>query len=213
MTEERKVKIFCGTCNGLTNHDVIDFRDVDAHPEEDYKWGQRHYFCQCAGCDSFSYAVRSWTEDDWNEHTDGLDYRWEIYPRGTDVRESIDDVFDLPDKVRVIYLEVIGALNASLPVLTAIGLRAVIEAICKDRAVPGKNLEELIDNLATAGVLSSDQAKILHGHRFLGNVAAHEIKSAKPKEILAALEIAEAMMRTIYVLPQLSASITTGKKP
>ena len=47
----------------------------------------------------------------------------------------------------------------------------------------------------------------------MGNVAAHEIESANPPEIIAAMEIAEAMLRTIYVLPKLSKRIKTGKKP
>ena len=44
----------------------------------------------------------------------------------------------------------------------------------------------------------------------MGNVAAHEIKQAKPREILAALEIAETMMKTIYISPKLSEEIKTG---
>ena len=74
-------------------------------------------------------------------------------------------------------------------------------------------MEQLIDGLASGGVLSSAQAAILHSHRFMGNVAAHEIESANPPEIIAAMEIAEAMLRTIYVLPKLSKRIKTGKKP
>ena len=66
---------------------------------------------------------------------------------------------------------------------------------------------------AASGVLSAAQAAILHGHRFLGNIAAHEVVSPKLRELVAALEIAETVLRTIYVLPELSKQITTGKKP
>jgi hypothetical protein len=103
-------------------------------------------------------------------------------------------------------------MNAQLPVLAAIGLRALIEAICRERNIADGNLEKLIDGLATSGVLSTAQASILHGHRFLGNIAAHEVVSPKPRELVAALEIAETVLRTIYVLPELSKQITTGKK-
>ena len=69
------------------------------------------------------------------------------------------------------------------------------------------------DSFIYYGVLSKAQADILHTHRFLGNIAAHEITAAKPRELVAALEIAENILRTIYVLPELSKQIKTGKKP
>lgn len=212
-TKDKKIKIHCGICKQHTNHIVIAERDVNSHPDEDYHWGETHYFCQCAGCDSYSYATSEWSEDDWNPHTGEMDYTWKTYPRSKNERPLIDDVYELPNKVRSIYQEVIGAVNAQLPVLTAIGLRALIEAICKEQGVKAKNLQKLIDGLADKGVLSQVQASILHSHRFLGNVAAHDIESAKPRELVAALEIAEAMIRTIYILPGLSDEIKTGKKP
>ena len=214
-TKQKKstIRIHCGECGRATNHKVLAERDVRAHPDEGYHWGIDHYFCQCAGCDSYCYAVAEWSEDDWNPHTGEMEYRWKTYPRSKGDRQLIDDVYELPQKIRVIYEEVIGAVNAQLPVLTAIGLRALIEAICRDRGVKARNLEKLIDGLSQNGILSPAQASILHSHRFLGNVAAHEIESAKPKELVAALEIAEAMLRTIYVLPGLSDQIKTGKKP
>ena len=121
------------------------------------------------------------------------------------------DDHHLPAKISAIYEEVIGAMNAQLPVLAAIGLRTLIEAICKERGIVDGNLEKLIDGLATSGVVSTAQASILHGHRFLGNTAAHEVVTPKPRELVAALEIAETVLRTIYILPELSKQITTGK--
>jgi hypothetical protein len=141
-----------------------------------------------------------------------MDLNWKTYPRNATERQAISDNHYLPGKIRTIYLQIIGAMNAQLSIMSAIGLRALIEAMCKDRGINGGNLEKLIDGLAISGALSTDQAEILHGHRFLGNSAAHEIISPKPREIIAALEIAETVLRTIYVLPELSKQITTGKK-
>lgn len=213
MAAKRSVKVFCGECEGYKNHHVITKREVRGHHDEAYHWGEDHYFCQCAGCDTYCYAIAEFTEDDFNNYTGEMDYRWKTYPLSKNARKPIDDLNDLPAKVRLIYQETIGALNAQLPVLTAVGLRSLIEAICVEEGVTGKDLEKRIDALASSGVLSVGQATILHGHRFLGNVAAHEIVSANPRELIAALEIAEAMLKTIYVLPRLSAQIKTGRKP
>ncbi len=207
------MKLFCYRCGKYTNHTVLAEKNI--RPNHDYEgyWGEDHYFGECAGCDAITYAISSWDESDWNPHTGDMDLTWKTYPRSDTARQSMADDHHLPGKISSIYKEVVGAMNAQLPVLAAIGLRALIEAICRDRSIAGVTLEKLIDGLATSGVLSAAQASILHGHRFLGNIAAHEVVSPKPRELVAALEIAETVLRTIYVLPELSKQITTGKQP
>ena len=207
------MKIFCHKCGKHTNHKVIAEEKIGNHPEEDYHWGETHYFARCAGCDAFTYAIETWSEDDWNPQSGEMESIWKTYPRGATERQPIDNENELPTKVRLIYKEVIGSMNAQLPVLSGVGLRSLIESICRDQKITGGNLEKLIDGLATSGVLSKTQADILHTHRFLGNVAAHEITSAQPRELVAALEIAENILRTIYVLPKLSKQVKTGRKP
>lgn len=207
------MRIFCHSCGKKTNHTILKEEKVGSTEHEGYAWGNSHYFARCAGCDAFTYAIESWSEDDWDPNTGEMDSTWKTYPRGSTDRQPIDDVLELPAKVQFIYNEVVGAMNAQLPVLAGIGLRALIEAVCKDQGILGSNLEKLIDGLATNGVLSKAQADILHTHRFLGNVAAHDVTSAKPKELVAALDIAENVLKTIYVLPGLSKQVQTGRKP
>ena len=213
MTKKDTVKLFCHDCGKATNHKVIAEEKIGSSGGDDYHWGQQHYFARCAGCDSFTYAIESWSEDDWNPHTGEMDSTWKTYPRGATERQPMSDADELPPKVQLIYGEVIGAMNAQLSVLAGIGLRALIEAVCRDQKISGGNLQALIDGLATTGVLSKAQADILHGHRFLGNAAAHEVTSASPRELVAALDIAENVLRTIYVLPKLSKQVKTGRKP
>ncbi len=206
------MKLFCYRCGRYTNHAVLAQKSIHSNPDYEENWGEDHYFGECAGCEAVTYAVSSWHESDWNPHTGEMDATWTTYPRAITARQSMADHHHLPGKISSIYREVVGAMNAQLPVLSAIGLRALIEAICRERNVHGGNLENLIDGLATSGVLSAAQASILHGHRFLGNIAAHEVLSPKPRELVAALDIAETVLRTIYVLPELSKEITTGKQ-
>ena len=207
------MKTFCHQCGKSTNHTIIAQEKIVSASDDEYHWGETHYFARCAGCDAFTYAIESWSEDDWDPQTGDMQSTWKTYPRGVSERQPIDDEYELPAKVRAIYREVIGAMNGQLPVLSGIGLRALIEAVCREQGIEGGNLERLIDGLATKGVLSQAQADILHTHRFLGNVAAHEITSAQPRELVAGLEIAENVLRTIYVLPKLSKQVKTGRKP
>ena len=61
------------------------------------------------------------------------------------------------------------------------------------------------------GLLSKKQAEFLHNHRFMGNEAAHEMVAPKPEHLVAALDIAETLLKTIYVLPKMADKIK--KKP
>ena len=208
-SSKKSIKIFCGRCGRDTNHHILCERSEGSKKDDDYHWGIDHYFVQCAGCDNYCYALSRWDEDDWDPYSGEVTIHWDTYPVSKGQRPSIDDSDELPNKVNIIYREVIASINSNLHILSAIGLRTLIEAFSKDRGVNGNNLEELIDALAQNGILSNEQAKILHGLRFMGNVAAHEIKQAKPREILAALEIVETMMKIIYISPKLLEEIKT----
>ncbi len=205
------IKIFCGECGKDTNHNILCKRQISSHPEDPYPWWKNPYFCQCAGCDAYSYAVEFYGEDDWDPITGEPHTHWKTYPTSVGERTAIEGSRYFPAKIASIYLEVISAINSQLLILSAIGLRTLIEAICKNQGTVGNNLVQLIDGLAANGILAKRHADILHSHRFLGNVATHELKKAKPIELLAALEISENMLKTLYIIPEISKTIKTGK--
>ena len=211
MPTSTRIRVYCGSCQRDTNHVILCRKDFGSQPDDEYWWSQSHYFCECAGCDNICYAISTTTEDDYFGGDESKDSAWKTYPSREGERQPIERTYTLPNKVRVLYEEVVEATNAELSILAAVGLRSLIEAICKDRGVTGGNLSELIDGLSVNGILSTSQAEILHSHRFLGNVAAHEVQRARREEILAALEIAENMLKTIYILSKLSDEIKTGK--
>jgi hypothetical protein len=205
------MKAYCPTCKKHTNSDVLKEETRGSSSDDDYNWTEIHYFLKCCGCDTLSYAVATTTEDDWDPRTGEHYASWKNYPAGNAARTEMDDWHNFPPKIAAVYKEIIGAMNAQPPVLAGIGLRGLIEGICNEKSVPGADLKQKIDGLASAGIMASAQASILHSHRFLGNIAAHEIVAARPKELIAALEIAETVLKTLYILPALSAEIKTGK--
>jgi hypothetical protein len=127
-------------------------------------------------------------------------------------RIPLFDQKDLPPKTYRIYIETIKCFNRGLHILAAIGLRAIIESVCLEQKVKGGNLQKGIDRLATEGHLLKAHADFLHNHRFMGNLAAHEIEPPPMEDFIAALDIAETLLKTMYVLPRLAAKIKP-KKP
>jgi hypothetical protein len=86
--------------------------------------------------------------------------------------------------------------------LAGIGVRAIVEAICKEQRTPGHSLFEQIDNLVTQSLLTASGAKILHGIRLLGNEAAHEMKAPTEKQTIAAMKVIDHLLLGAYVLPE-----------
>jgi hypothetical protein len=211
--KEKSVRVFCNSCNAQTKHSIVAEKYVSGFDKEnEVNWWIKFQIVECNGCENVTFRCLSSSSEDFDPITGEEIIHERIYPEKVTGRSPVTEIDMFPSKTRKIYIETIKALNSNLLILSAIGLRALIESICLEQGVSGKNLEDKIEALAKNGLLSEKQAKILHTHRFLGNIAAHQIEAPNPKEIIAALEIAEILLKTIYVIPELNASIKTKKK-
>ena len=100
-----------------------------------------------------------------------------------------------------VYLETVDALNSDQPILSGIGIRAIIETVTNDQKAVGFNLEKKIDDLVSKGVLARDGANILHKIRSLGNKAAHEVKAHDAAELKLAMDVVDHLLQAVYILP------------
>jgi hypothetical protein len=205
MTEQAKdiIQVDCTECKRTTSHDVLHSSNVGGSDEDsEIHWGAEYQTVQCRGCATISFAVRSWNSEETDE--DGQLITSEVmYPSRT-IRKPIENHYYLPNKVRNVYVETLTALSNKAPILAAIGIRAVVEAVCNDKGCTAGVLEQKIDHLVEKGHLATDQAGFLHLQRFMGNAAAHEIAAPKQDELRAALDIAENLLINLYVLPVLA---------
>lgn len=211
----KKVKNYCRECGKSTNHDIL------AENQESYR---NDYACdiifqivQCRGCETKSFrkifvdieAAYPTYDDQWE-----VPKEITIYPKAVEGHREIDDLYELPDIVRKIYSEVLLALKEDAKVLAGLGLRAAVEAVCNNLETPGRNLEVRINKLATAGYISKKDAERLHGIRFMGNDAAHDIKTPKSESLSVALQIVEHLIASVYILEKKASGnleITTSK--
>ena len=93
---------------------------------------------------------------------------------------------------------------ARLNILAGIGIRALVESVCREKDAQGRKLEIKIDDLVTKGVLTHSSAETLHSTRVLGNKSAHELIAATDDELDIAMDIVESLIKTVYVIPQKS---------
>lgn len=198
-----KVTALCNSCERVTNHNVLaEYKN--SGDTGDVQWWATYQIIQCLGCDEISFRIFSSHTEDLDPITGRPNVIIELYPNRTIGQEPINNYEEFPAKTKRIYLETLKALNNQIPLFAAIGLRAIIESICLEQKTKSNNLRGSIDELADLGLLSKKQAEFLHAHRFMGNEAAHEIVAPKPQHLIAALDIAETLLKTIYILPSVA---------
>lgn len=202
-----KIDCKCKECKKSTNHEIIS--DVlicgsDGYGYESIEWKNEYQIVKCLGCESISFRKTSGSDQDMIQISDD---EWEyqplveIFPNPENGRQPLNDSDYLPDKLKNIYEESLSALNNSQPVLCGIGVRAIIETICKDKSAPGSNLFEKINSLVKIGILTQEGATILHKLRTLGNNAAHEVRPHTIKELGLSFDVIDHLILGVYILP------------
>lgn len=206
LPQDRKCKVACaGKCNTETQHSILA-EAIDEESFDHIDYFRRYQVIQCDGCQTISFRKSSYCSEDYirvGEDEYELEDRVELFPaRVANSRGLGDDVAHLPEPIDRLYEETRTALLNMSPVLTGIGLRALVESVCKEKKVPGENLKEKIDELAKIGVLNSSQQHILHLIRTLGNKAAHEVKPHSEGQLALAMNVVEHLLDGVYIMPQ-----------
>ena len=205
-TQNKEYRLPCAKCLGETRHRVLQSVDVSGEIlEEGYQWGDNYQIVQCQGCDSVSFRKCHSDSEDffYDEEVEDLRYveTIELYPNRVAGRHKLRQVHFLPSAVSRIYGETHSALGNKQPIFAGIGIRALIETVCKEKAASGLNLEEKIDDLVSNGLMTKTGAETLHSMRILGNQAAHEVKPHSEETLNLAMDVVEHMLNDVYILP------------
>lgn len=170
-------------------------------------WWETSQTLKCGGCETVFFRVISANSEDvdYDYDHDGREVaRYStaerFYPELENLRNEINGFDLLPSHLAAIYSEAAKALHSNQPVLAGIGIRAILETICKDKGAPGSSLYEKIDGLRNQGVLSTNGATVLHKLRVLGNISAHEVKPQNSDQLLLAFDVLDNLLSNVYVL-------------
>jgi hypothetical protein len=121
-----------------------------------------------------------------------------FYPKRAHSLRPSKYFIQLPQKLSILYKEIITSHNEGLNLLCAAGLRALVEGICADKGIAGKNLEEKIEGMRK--LLPGSIVTNLHNFRFIGNSAVHELKPPSDLEVTLALNVIEDILNFLYEL-------------
>ena len=196
-------RLNCNGCQKTTWHEVVGehILEVPIYDYDEYletipqKWD----ILQCRGCGEIT--VRVCTE------YGGYQPHHEFYPPRT-IRQHKRKVYlKLPSHLDYLYVEVVNAINSRSHLLSAAGLRALLEGLCADKGITEglnkdgkivKNLEGKINGLSK--IVPEGIVRNLHGLRFLGNQALHELEKPEESDLLLALRVLEDIFNIVYDL-------------
>lgn len=201
MSDKKSVRIPCRKCRHKTVHDVV-CESLDP-TDKDYDFVSTYQVVQCRGC--LTKAFRHYTAD-YEQAYPVSDDEWEFpeteefYPRFSKDHDPIENLLILPDVVSSIYNESMVAVQEGAFILAGLGLRSTIEAVCNNQNIAGSNLASRITKLSQQGLISKKDAERLHGIRFMGNDAAHDIKKPNLDQIRVALKIVDHLINSVYIL-------------
>lgn len=112
----------------------------------------------------------------------------------------MNDAYKLPYPIYKAYRETQQAHGSGMAILTAAGIRVIVEMVCKDKAIADEGLKNKINGLASAGVLTQGEAGVLHGVRVLGNEAMHQAANHSEDVLHAAMDVVEHLLMTAYLI-------------
>jgi hypothetical protein len=193
----------CQTCGTETAHvHIAGVSSEDCSPDGDVHVWDTYAVMQCRGCKTVSFMHTFGNSEDYDPETGQTTDSLLLYPSRIQGRPVLRDVWSLPTQIKQIYEETRKSIIEDLPILAGIGIRAIIETVCKEQAAEGKNLKLKIEKLSSMQLIARTEANILHSLRFMGNAAAHETKAHSSQELNTAFDIVEHLLNTVYLLEE-----------
>lgn len=142
--QEGTRKIYCNGCRQVTNH-VLRGSYGSTDEIREGEWESNTYeLYSCAGCESPTLRTSfdaSWLNKPYEQGGE------QFYPARKLTEHTIKSFRRLPDSLRGIYSETVRALNSGCLLLCTIGLRTLLEGVCKDKRAKGAKLHERINSL------------------------------------------------------------------
>jgi Domain of unknown function (DUF4145) len=205
------VSVPCHICGNSTRHNIkysfLSITSIESSIIDLALYG----IVQCRGCRRLSFLLESLDIDVYYDDQIAS-YKSIVFPNRVLGKTMLKWRVYVPKSVRSIYEETYRALGNEQLILAGIGLRALVEAVCKEKKVKGKNLKEKIDDLVIKSILTKTGADVLQSIRHIGNYSAHEVEANSLEELLMALDVVEHVLNEVYIIPARSKALPTKKK-
>lgn len=144
MKEGEIVKLLCQNCQCETNHKILCLHASVYDDKVNDIQGEGNYLVvMCCGCEKVSLATKTYCSEDFEFDENGnIEYVEDIkqYPIPKIGYDNLKYEYNIPEYIRCIYKQTCNSIANKDYILAGVGLRTIIEAICKVEKTPGRNL-------------------------------------------------------------------------
>lgn len=134
-----KRRVLCNNCGSETHHGLaFEHHGQSGDPTEDQffeEWSDSLWVC--CGCEATT-LIHEWRMPCAEGMTGAPQPETYFYPPRTVGKKVSKHFVKLPKELRKLYGEVIDSFNSGLMVLCTIGLRTLLEGLCRDKDAPLK---------------------------------------------------------------------------
>jgi len=219
-TAREETVIQCRDCKRKTAHLVL--ADVvhnipDDDEEDTWEASESYQIVQCRGCRTFTFRRQQTADKDMRTRDPDRSAEaqnvivQELFPVRESKRDGLLDSEHVPDYVWKPYDETRTAMASNLPILAGIGIRAILDAICRQQKTKPGLLGQRLNELTARGVLTRTDEDLLQRTKGIGNQAAHEATVIAPDVLQAAFDVVEHLLKTLYVIPKIGKTIPKEK--
>ncbi len=201
-TPDRRRRIYCNECRQVTNHWMAGHHFKSEWDDDDGINFESHYTLWiCAGCETGTLEIHAGPTDALDERDfDGsLIFAPDFFPERVHSQLRKKSFMKLKPKLKSIYGETIKCFNTGSLVLCTAGLRALLEGVCDDKRIKGRNLRDKINNLHPL-LPNRNIIKSLHHFRFTGNEAVHQLQAPDARDTRLAIDVLEDLLNFLYEL-------------
>ena len=210
----------CNNCNQNTEHEICKEFINEVCPDEVCTTFYDNYFIlRCKGCKSVSFLYQTGNSDQdeieqfsfsdeieqFSNNENKLYLNTFVYPT-VETNYFADIIGDLPPKISKIIFETSQAYNYKLYILTLIGVRSCIEAMCKDKGISDQEkwgLKNKLQVLEDKKFILKFQKDILLTITNFGDNSAHHLKVPETYNIHLIMRTLRNIFENIYTLPKL----------
>ncbi|WP_035236467.1 DUF4145 domain-containing protein [Desulfobacter vibrioformis] len=202
-------KIYCNTCRYETKHDIKSihersYQEIDEHEGREflgYYEDFEYRFLVCRGCDTATLEEKS-TGAGLQDNDGNNIYYYSYYPpRKNFGFRSPKQFLHIDKKLNQTYKEIITAYQQGLGIVTSMGIRALLEGICVIEGIDDKKawgLGKKIDKLKVSARIPESIIDGLKGLKFIGDDAAHRLKTTEKHHLSLAVDLIEALLTNLY---------------
>lgn len=203
----KRTKCYCNTCQGERLHEILcKANSSDIDDETGIGMYYYHEMLQCCGCQNVVLRRISHFSEDAHE-----DVTVELFPPSISRRSPrwLDDLKE-ERKTRVIHdllVEVYIGVQNGMRQLATMGIRSVLELVMIRSVGDQGRFKDTLASFAEKTGLSGDQVRILETVLDAGHAAVHREYQPTVNDLHTCIDIAEAIVQSVYILPKQAAEL------